>query len=453
MEHRYSDFSALHEALCKQSSIETGYISRDQIPRMTTKKILSSKSMNAYTVDKRRIKLGKYMNQLICLEQAMSNHLILSFLGMLNTSRFDAVCAKKGNPRNIIHLSKMRSEAKVGDVILFKCANTMSHLQRTVTRSEFDHVGVVVKSLKTPGQLDILESTGDGVTSFSLTGRLRAYHHHDFVEYMCIRQLKDFNRTPELMKLLNDFVEEVVGLPYGFSASQVFSKKQKSSSSVGSKLTSLLKGGAKRAEELYEKNRNPDKKNDDTKNKAFFCSELVAAILKEMDIIPASLNSEYFWPGCFSKDDEIDTIMKEHNLSSYYDDELVIDCRIVEIAKATVSDMMPKKRSETLDKDIISDTISDTSNASDDHPQPRPISQTEKVNSKNISNAGLEDYQKPQSQLMANSCAQLEGSSSDDEEVEDEEGGDNDDTDAVDDVDDDGGEICAPMTTFAPSLF
>jgi hypothetical protein len=435
VEHRYSDFSGLHEALCKQSPSETGFISRDRIPRMTTKKFLKSKSLDAYTVDKRRIKLGKYLNQLICLEQAMSNRLILSFLGMLNTARFDVVSAQ-GNPRNIVHLSKIKTIAKWGDVILFKCANTMSHLQRTVTRSEFDHVGIVVKSIKNPGQLDILESTGDGVTTFSLTGRLKAYHHHNFVEYMCIRQLQDFNRSPEMMRAVDDFVEQVVGLPYGFSASQVFSKKQKSTS-VGKRLTTMLSSGAKKAEAVYEKNLNPNKKDDESKNKAFFCSELVAAVLKVMEVIPDSLNSEYFWPGCFSKDDEIDTIMKENQLSSFYDDELVIDCRIVEIAKATVSDSPPKKKSPTLDKEIIininaNDSHSDTS---DDHPHPSPtpISEASKINSKNEPNQGLQEYSKPSPLLVADAFATLEGSSSSGEEDEE--------------------EIAAPMTTFAPSMF
>lgn len=88
----------------------------------------------------------------------------------------------KGISRNTIHISKLRSEAKWGDIILFKCANTLSHLQRRVTRSEWDHVGIVVRA---QGQsdgyagLELLEATGEGVTSYPLTGRLKAYYFNN----------------------------------------------------------------------------------------------------------------------------------------------------------------------------------------------------------------------------------------------------------------------------------
>lgn len=431
VEHRYSDFFALHEALRKQSPSETGYISRDHIPYMTSKKYLPSKSMTTYTVDKRRIKLGRYLNGLICLDQAMSNRLILSFLGMLNTSRFDVINAK-GNARNIIHLSKVKSEAKWGDIILFKCANTMSHLQRTVTRSEFDHVGIVVRSLKNPGQLDILESTGDGVTSFSLTGRLRAYHHHNFVEYMCIRQLKDFERSSAMARALDEFVEQVVGLPYGFSASQVFSKKHKSAS-LGSMVKNLLHSN--RAEEVYDKSRPSFQPEADTstdsKKQAFFCSELVAAALKEIEIIPSSLNSEYFWPGCFAKNDEIDVLMKENDLKCHYGEELVIDCRVVEISKAIVSEpttpTIRRNKSLATQNDDESETLP--------LPQPPALRDSVKINSRDVPNEGLNHEVDPteKSELMSKSRAQLEDHSSDEEDSEE--------------------TIAAPTTTFAPSLF
>lgn len=48
--------------------------------------------------------------------------------------------------RNTIHLSKLKTDCRWGDLILFKCANSMSRLQRSVTGSEWDHVGIVVSS-------------------------------------------------------------------------------------------------------------------------------------------------------------------------------------------------------------------------------------------------------------------------------------------------------------------
>lgn len=108
-------------------------------------------------------------------------YLVLSFLGTINTARLDSVNISKGISRNTIHISKLRSEAKWGDIILFKCANTLSHLQRRVTRSEWDHVGIVVRSQQKDGNigLELLEATGEGVTSYPLTGRLKAYYFNN----------------------------------------------------------------------------------------------------------------------------------------------------------------------------------------------------------------------------------------------------------------------------------
>lgn len=201
------DFAKLHEALLSQSDSEMGYIPRNLLPHLTKKKI-HSRTLLESTVDKRRIKLSRYINTLVSIEQAMSNHygifylfylfyylifydflyvtliifIVLSFLGTINTARFDSVDLTKGISRNTMHITKIRTEAKWGDIILFKCANTLSHLQRRVTRSEWDHVGIVVRSLQSNdqlGSLHLLEATGEGVTSYPLTGRLKAYHFNN----------------------------------------------------------------------------------------------------------------------------------------------------------------------------------------------------------------------------------------------------------------------------------
>mmetsp|Transcript_7811 Transcript_7811/g.11636 ORF Transcript_7811/g.11636 Transcript_7811/m.11636 type:complete len:818 (+) Transcript_7811:180-2633(+) len=339
VERRYSDFAKLHESLGAQDESETGFIPRALLPHMPSKKLIKSRSLLPRTVDKRRIKLGRYINSLIALEPALSNHLILSFLGMINTARFDSVDPVKGISRNTIHISKIRPEARVGDLILFKCANTLSHLQRRVTRSEWDHVGLVVRSVSKEGRrcggsLDLLEATGEGVTAYPLTGRLKAYHYNNFTKYMCIRQLHDFDRSNEVMSKLDDFVSQVVGKPYGFSASKIFPRKNQPSSTRGFNIGGRLWGSTDDYDSPSSPlpSPKPGDEEGDTHNSTFFCSELVAAALKELGLIPKNLNAGYFWPGSFARHDEIDTVLEEH--TAYYGDELIIDCRVMEISRA-----------------------------------------------------------------------------------------------------------------------
>ena len=50
-----------------------GYIPRNLLPHLTKKKI-QSRTLLESTIDKRRIKLSRYINTLVSIEQAMSNH-------------------------------------------------------------------------------------------------------------------------------------------------------------------------------------------------------------------------------------------------------------------------------------------------------------------------------------------------------------------------------------------
>lgn len=64
-------------------------------------------------------------------------------------------------------------------------------IQRAVTNSEFDHVGMIVPSASSydTGGLNLLESTAEGCTVYPLQGRLRAYAN-GFTHYMCLRRLE-----------------------------------------------------------------------------------------------------------------------------------------------------------------------------------------------------------------------------------------------------------------------
>jgi hypothetical protein len=96
-------------------------------------------------------------------------------------------------PRNTIHVNKLNTEARWGDLILFKCNphSRRAHITNCVPSWEWDHVGLVVLSqseLADPHNelvddsivsLDILELTSEGVTLYPLTGRLRAYNYNN----------------------------------------------------------------------------------------------------------------------------------------------------------------------------------------------------------------------------------------------------------------------------------
>ena len=78
--------------------------------------------------------------------------------------------------RPVLHITKLREHLEWGDIVLFRSNNSLSGLQRSVTRAEWDHVALVVRS-PYGSSLDLLESTAEGVTSYPLVSRIRAYSH------------------------------------------------------------------------------------------------------------------------------------------------------------------------------------------------------------------------------------------------------------------------------------
>ena len=96
--------------------------------------------------------------------------------------------------------------AEFGDLILLRSLNRYSGLQRTVTGSVFDHVGLVIKRPRRR-HYEFLEATGEGVTCFPLAERLEAYSK-GFCDLIALRKVS-FDRTKEKMALLANFASMV----------------------------------------------------------------------------------------------------------------------------------------------------------------------------------------------------------------------------------------------------
>jgi hypothetical protein len=246
-------------------------------------------------------------------------------------------------PRQVIHLSMLKNHLQPMDIILFRCAHTLSGIQRMATSAEWDHgealrglsawlilahflapvrtmaVALVVEEPGGKG-LGLLEATGDGVTCYPVVARLRAYSNEftgrtaaelieddmgtecpgddenlpAVAEYMALRKLQA-ERTPVMLQRLRDFVEQVNGKSYGFPFSKLFPRKHRRGS--GSSLGSIFLGGddASRAKPASPPPRLPGEK------KAFFCSASHSswrshASLRE----PGEVLTQCMWAQCRS---------------------------------------------------------------------------------------------------------------------------------------------------------
>lgn len=141
---RYSDFDNLNKILIQDNDNQEDIIYFSSIlPSLPSKQLLPVFSLSIDAINTRKLKLLEYIKSLVsCVNNSSTpNFQILSFLGLLDTSSYDM--SEQGNiSRSRIHLSRLLCQAKQGDLILFKCKNSYSKLQRTFTRSEWDHVGL-----------------------------------------------------------------------------------------------------------------------------------------------------------------------------------------------------------------------------------------------------------------------------------------------------------------------
>ena len=273
VEKRYSEFCQLFRDLQAQDSSDK----LAAVPPLPGKNVIKS-TYNRQAVETRRQPLlAVWLQALVAMTAQLPNFLVLEFLGML--------AAKPASRRHVIALSKLCEEARCGDLVLFRSRNSASKLQRGLTGSEWDHVGLIVYPPVPEGStgqpssnMHLLEATGDGVTILPISSRLRAYHFYRCCRTVALRRLSCADGAALDLAQLNQFL--------------LLARKKRYAFNLGDLLGGLREGA---------------KKEDDSKT--FFCSSLVAAALRAAAVIPSHCNDRSFWPGSFAADSHIDDVV------------------------------------------------------------------------------------------------------------------------------------------------
>jgi hypothetical protein len=194
IEKRYREFRQLDDNLRGNTKLKSRIASelvarvrsRQGFPKLPGK---AFGKLNYEKLELRRKALEQYLSELVKIPELSESVELLSFIGVLSTARND-VAATTGKDRSVISVSVLTEHAKPGDLILFRTKTLTGKLQRGFTRGGYDHVGIVVPSKRGNGkQCDLLESTGDGVTAFSLVPRLRAYAK-EYTFYVALRRMQ-----------------------------------------------------------------------------------------------------------------------------------------------------------------------------------------------------------------------------------------------------------------------
>jgi len=200
-----------------------------------------------------------------------------------------------------------------GDVLLFATTSSAAALQRSATRSDFDHIGLIcpppsAEHFEANGRspLYMLEVTGDGTGSYPLLRRLEAYTWTGLATRVVARRLVALRRPegggrpvpsrlgPEGCRRLSDFCRRATGRPYALTVTKLLSGVAGGTAAAGKQ--------AARAEAEVEAAESPPHLEPVlrlTERQRYFCSEVVAAAWMEAGVMAADRYPAWYWPRHF----------------------------------------------------------------------------------------------------------------------------------------------------------
>eukprot|EP00466_Bigelowiella_natans_P005404 jgi/Bigna1/75714/fgenesh1_pg.36_\ len=179
--------------------------------------------------------------------------------------------------RSIFH-DNVPNVAKAGDILLFKTrGNFWSSLARSVTSSNWDHIGLVLGEGNDLRVLEALIAGGVQVSRFSQFYTCAWYTQY---EHIALRRLVGPRERLDVEKKLDRFSRSISGRRYQIKAWKMFHAWYGSTNSAQS------------AQKEMEKD-------------TFCCSEVIAAAYKELGLLRPDIDSVAYVPGTFGSEKSV----------------------------------------------------------------------------------------------------------------------------------------------------
>eukprot|EP00347_Sterkiella_histriomuscorum_P001620 403371331 len=177
---------------------------------------------------------------------------------------------KKFWKTNRLNVQKFMQTVDTGDILLFQSKAMASKVQRMLTRSDYDHIALLIKYDNS--KIVIFESLRDQGVQVCQWDKFINMNWHDMYHKIVYRKLF-FPRTKMFHEGLEDFMKQSIGKRFKINAAKLLRQKCDSDNSQ------IIK--------------------DD---KGYFCSELVASAYKRLGILDQERAASKYWPGDFSQE-------------------------------------------------------------------------------------------------------------------------------------------------------
>ncbi|CAD8124658.1 unnamed protein product [Paramecium sonneborni] len=152
--------------------------------------------------------------------------------------------------------------AETGDILLFQTDNYLAKLQRAITSSQFDHVGLIIRK-KEHNEIMVVDVKNNIGVDFEFWKFFLKLN----TQYKKINYRKLLNVDREFINSkIQEFIEKVYGQEFQLNIMKLL--QQQSNGLI---------------------------------NKGYFCSELIAKAYKYCSLLPQQKASSQYWPVTFSK--------------------------------------------------------------------------------------------------------------------------------------------------------
>lgn len=176
----------------------------------------------------------------------------------------------------VLYANTLADTLEEGDIVVWSGKKVDDMAIKCCTNSDFNHIAIVVKR---GDEFELLEATGDGVSTIALEFYVEAWywtHFSSIFHKVAVRQLstkQGRGLSGEQKAVLRKYMAEMVGTSYQINPLEY--------------VMSMLQ----RAELL-------ERKEDFS---SVFCSELVAGAYKQLGILPAERAANSYFPGDFTE--------------------------------------------------------------------------------------------------------------------------------------------------------
>jgi hypothetical protein len=224
-------------------------------------------STSTVIVSQRSHALCKWLSAVLEEDRALDHVALLSFLGLLSEVPLQPT----------VHVSALPRAAQTGDVILFRTIATGPALQRVVTWSHWDHVGMVifrdragrVCAAAEAAECGFIEADASGCRFYSLSAFTENEWHRLYRSVGLRRLETNAARTGAFYETLDRWCGQVLGKPYELTLGKLTHVRRTPRETSGEDV-------------------------------GFFCSELVAHAYQALGLLPATRPASGYWPVTFA---------------------------------------------------------------------------------------------------------------------------------------------------------